>query len=253
MWKKSLMTVGSLIFLLLSSAAAALAQATGAEEYKFEAGAQFTVLNSSVPRTFDFTNVQCITTPCTPSVVTISSSRETQPGFGARIGYRVTAHLTLEAEVNLFPGADSFKVPPAFSGGHKIEGLFGVKAGKRFRRAGVFAKIRPGFLYASRGDLREIQQAACIAVFPPPAGCFETTSTNSFALDLGGVLEFYPTRRTIIRFDAGDTILHLDDRRVSGTISDPPVVGFSNVPVVVRVASEKTHNFQGTLGIGFRF
>lgn len=39
---------------------------------------------------------------------------------------------------------------------------------------------------------------ATTSLFPP--------ASTHFALDLGGVLEFYPSPRTMIRFDVGHTI-----------------------------------------------
>jgi hypothetical protein len=48
-------------------------------------------------------------------------------------------------------------------------------------------------------------------------------SHNNFALDAGGVLELYPSSRTIIRFDAGDTIV-----RIGNATSTVPVVSISS-------------------------
>jgi hypothetical protein len=245
--------LSAMMMIIILSSATALAQGGRDEEYRFEAGGHFSVLNSRVADQINFNSVVCVTTPC-PATVTISGSRENQPGFGGRIGYNLTPHVTLEAEVNFFPDAGSFNVPESFRGGHKIEGLFGVKAGKRFEKAGVFGKARPGFLYASKGDLRQPSGFACIAIFPTPAACFETTGKNSFALDLGAVIEFYPTRRTIIRIDAGDTIVHLNERFISGNNNSfAPLTLIPPFPVAERIAAETTHNFQGSIGVGFRF
>jgi hypothetical protein len=228
-------------------------QSSGADEKKFEVGGQFSVLHSSIPDQVTFTGIVCVTLPC-PSFL-ISNSREAQPGFGGRIGYNLTSNVAVEAELNFFPGADSFSVPP-FDGGHKIQGLFGVKAGKRFDKVGIFGKARPGFLSAKKGDVRPRANSLCIAmvsIFPPPVGCFETISTTSFAFDLGGVVEIYPTKRTIIRFDAGDSIVRLSERSVPGVLNPPPGVLAPSVLIVTRAAAETTHNFQGSIGIGFRF
>lgn len=229
------------------------AQSPGADEKKFEVGAQFSVLHSAISQG-TFTGIVCVTTPC-PSFV-ISNSRELQPGFGGRFGYNLTSNLAVEAEMNFFPGADSFTVPEGFKGGNKIEGLFGVKAGKRFEKVGVFGKARPGFLHASKGDIRPRTDVLCIAaitIFPPPAGCFETISKTNFALDVGGVVEVYPTKRTIIRFDAGDTIVRLGDRNVPGVFNPPPGILAPTFVTIIRTRAETTHSFQGSIGIGFRF
>ena len=225
-------------------------QSSTDDEKKFEVGAQFSVLHSVIQQG-TFTGIVCVTTPC-PSFV-ITNSRELQPGFGGRLGYNLTSNLAVEAEVNFFPGAGSYGVPEPFTGGNKVEGLFGVKAGKRFEKVGVFGKARPGFLHASKGDIRPRPDTLCVAIFPPPAGCFETISKTNFALDLGGVVEVYPTKRTIIRFDAGDTMVFLGKRNIPAIVN--PLAG-SLAPsflTIIPAPAETTHNFQFNVGVGFRF
>ncbi|HEY9401061.1 MAG TPA: hypothetical protein VIQ24_00105, partial [Pyrinomonadaceae bacterium] len=118
---------------------------------------------------------------------------------------------------------------------------------------GVFAKARPGFVHFSEGDLQERRDVACITIFPPPRGCFEGKGRAHFAFDVGGVFEYYPSRRTLIRFDAGDTIIRLGEHRVPIVINSDPASGAPRQAVVVTAPSETTHNFQGSIGFGFRF
>ena len=244
-------SIAAAMVLVLIGSLTTNAQSPGVDGHKFEVGGQFSVSNNSVVSEVTAAPVVCVTTPC-PTIISFSKSRKTPPGFGGRFGYNVTDSLALEAELNFFPKADSFGQPEAFNNGNLIEGLFGVKAGKRFEKLGVFGKARPGFLYASKGDLQPIPGVLCGAIFPPPAGCFETTSKNSFAFDFGGVVEFYPTKRTLIRLDVGDTIVRLAERNVSGILS--PLAGLSPTRlVVVSVPAETTHNLQASAGIGFRF
>lgn len=251
MHKKRNLVVVTIVSLLLPGGLSTYAQSPDADGRRFEVGGQFSVLNSPIARDVSVTSVQCVATPCPPLLI-ISGSRKTQPGFGGRFGYNLTDSLALEAELNLFPKADSFSPPGAFNDGNLIEGLFGLKAGRRFKKAGVFGKARPGFLYASKGDLRLKPGGGCIAIFPPSAGCFETTGKNSFAFDFGGVVELYPTKRTIIRFDVGDTIVRLGQRNVTGILNSSPGLP-SGLVVVVGVPAETTHNLQASAGIGFRF
>jgi len=233
-----------LVLCLLTKSGDLYAQTTGGDDHKFEAGGQFTLLRNSIVN--DLT-IQCATVPCPGTV--LSKSRKNQPGFGGRIGYNLNANVAVEAELNIFPSADSFSAPEEFNRGHFLEGLFGVKAGKRFRKLGLFGKARPGFLYASEGDLKPRPDVGCPAIFPSPASCYQTTSKSSFALDVGGVVEVYPTQRTIFRFDFGDTMIHLSERNVSfiNRATFNPRVG------VFRLPSETTHNVQGSIGIGVRF
>jgi hypothetical protein len=184
--------------------------------------------------------------PC-PLGVTIQRSREIELGFGGRVGYRAGSFVTLEAELNFFPRDNNFE------DGRKVEGLFGVKMGKRSNKTGWFGKARPGFLYASKGDLQSKPNTLCVAIFPPPLGCFDPKAMTGFAFDVGGVVEFYPSPRMIIRFDAGDTILRFGDRNVPVLINPPAGAAFPSREVVIPKPAETTHNFQVSVGFGFRF
>jgi hypothetical protein len=85
----------------------------------------------------------------------------------------------------------------------KTSVLVGIKSGKRFNRFGAFGKARAGFWH------------------------FES---DYFAADVGGVLEYYPSRHTSIRIDLGDTSLFYGGTAL-GTV----------------------HNFQPGIGFGYRF
>jgi len=63
---------------------------------------------------------------------------------------------------------------------------------------------------------------------------------HNFALDAGGVVEFYPTPRSIIRLDAGDTIIR--ERQTT--------FGFFNPSTTTGQA---THNLQLSIGFSYRF
>jgi hypothetical protein len=246
---KTKIVVAMTVVSLLMASRATYSQSPDADGHRFEVGGQFSVLNNSVVSDISAASVICVTTPC-PTIVSFSKSRKTQPGFGGRFGYNLTDNLALEAELDFFPKADLFSQPDAFNDGNLIEGLFGLKAGKRFEKIGIFGKARPGFLYASKGDLQS-RFGGCPTVFPPPVGCFETISKNSFAFDFGGVVELYPTKRTLIRFDVGDTIVRLGARNVTGILTGPGLT--PSFAVVVGVPAETTHNLQVSAGIGFRF
>ena len=244
MSRKMLFTFAVAIFFLSLNTGRADAQTD--ETRKVEVGGQFSVLNASNGRASVTTTVQCIIPPC-PTVTSVSEEAKTEPGFGARIGYNFTENFALEAEGNFFPREREF------GGGRISQALFGVKAGKRFEQVGVFAKARPGFVHFSEGDLQPRRDVACIAVVPPPAGCFEGKGQTHFAFDVGGVLEYYPSRRTLIRFDAGDTIIRLGEHRVPIVINPDSGSGAPQRVVVGTAPSETTHNFQGSIGFGIRF
>jgi hypothetical protein len=233
------LTIATLIFCLNNKAARAQ------DDQKFELGGQFSLLRIS-SLSVATTSIQCVSIPCSLPP-TFTRTRRTEPGLGGRLGYNISRRIALEVEGNFFPRDQGFE------GGRKVQGLFGLKAGQRFEKVGLFAKARPGFMRFSNGDLRLRSDTICPTIFPPPVGCFETTARTFFAFDIGGVVEVYPSKRTIVRFDAGDTIVKLGERNVVAIVSPPPGVVSPTRLVVVRAPSETTHNFQGTVAVGFRF
>ena len=246
--RKLSFAAAALALILSASAQPARAQD---EERKFEVAGQFTVANLSNGRGSVVTSVGC-DAPCVPTTRTsFSNERGIEPGVGVRLGYSINRYLTVEAEGNLFP-RDRGDFDPDFTGGRKVQGLFGAKVGRRFESVGVFAKARPGFVHFSRGDLRPREGVGCILSIPPPLGCFEGTGRTDFAVDVGGVFELYPSERTIVRFDAGDTILRTGAHLVPVIVNEPrdpiPARGF-----VGGAPAKTTHNVQASVGFGFRF
>ena len=244
MRRKLVFAIACAIFFLSLNTMRAQAQAD--ESLKVEVGGQISVLNASNGRASVTTTVQCFIPPC-PLVTSTSEGQKAEPGFGARIGYNFTENFALEAEGNFFPREREF------GGGRKSQAHFGVKAGKRFEQVGVFVKARPGFVHFGEGDLQERRDVACITIFPPPRGCFEGKGRTDFAFDVGGVFEYYPSRRTIIRFDAGDTIIRMGEHKVPIVINSDPVSGAPVRVVVGTAPSETPHNFQASIGFGIRF
>jgi Outer membrane protein beta-barrel domain len=236
---KSLLLAAAIMALLISTQ-----DAPGqADEKKFEVGGQFSLINLT-KQTLTTTTFPCVApVPC-PVAVTLVEGRRTEPGFGGRFGYNLSRYVALEAEGNFFPRDRDL------DGGRSAQGLFGARVGRRFDKVGVFAKARPGFMRFSKGDYRPV--GGCVAVFPPPIGCFEAVPRTNFAFDVGGVAEWYPSKNAILRFDAGDTIIHFGNRNVAAV--DVPVGGLGPTRlVVVPVGAETKHNFQASAGVGFRF
>ena len=131
-------------------------------------------------------------------------------GAGGRFTYYLNNYIALDNEVNFFLPDEG----PAYA----TQGLFGIKAGKRTKYVGIFAKARPGF--QTNLVVNDREQAR-------------------FALDVGGVAEVYPNRHLVLRFDAGDVIIPFGNN----------VVGYGSR--AQRLGT--THNFQYSLGIGVRF
>mgnify|MGYP003577955622 CR=1 FL=1 len=131
-------------------------------------------------------------------------------GAGARFTYNLNNYISLDNEVNFFLPDEG----PAYA----TQGLFGIKAGKRTKYVGIFAKARPGFQTNFVVNNRE---------------------QTKFAFDVGGVAEVYPYKQLVLRFDAGDVIIPFGN----------DVVG----PPFLPQRLGTTHNFQYSLGIGVRF
>lgn len=159
----------------------------------------------------------------------LSELKESDVGFGGRATLNLNAHVAVEGELNFFPrDLDGHN-------GNRLQGLFGVKAGQRWEKFGLFAKARPGFMRFGEAS----QPVGCIAISPPPLGCLLNAGKTEFAFDLGGVVELYPSKRTVVRFDLGDTMIRYRGpfRRQGG--------GTAN--------NLTSHNVQLNVGVGVRF
>lgn len=163
--------------------------------------------------------------------VNLEGFRETISGLGGRFGYNFHKHVALDAEFSFFPetrlGNNQL--------GQKTQAFVGVKAGARTRRVGVFAKARPGVMF-----IGEVTSGLNCSGASFGRTC--RPSHNNFAFDAGGVLEFYPSSRSIIRLDAGDTIVRIREVR-----------GGAGVLLGGAGTSDTTHNFQFSVGFGYRF
>jgi hypothetical protein len=201
MQRKNLLPLVAL--LLLAAVAPARAQSV-LDDHKFELGGQYTAINLE-----EFGAVN---------------------GVGGRLGYNFNQHFALDAEANFFPetkfGNDQI--------GQKAQGFVGIKAGGRTKYAGLFAKLRPGVM--SIGEITSGFDCNSTSF-----GSVCGVRHSQFALDAGAVAEFYPSRRSIIRLDVGDTMVNI--RRASrGFLAQNP-----------QTSNDLTHNLQISLGFSYRF
>jgi len=220
------------LFLILIFLGAVNAQDTDVPT--FEIGAQFSLLSRNKP------------TPVfsSPTFVLDADKHSTRAGFGGRFTYNLTNSVAVEAEGNFFPGNDNSGNGLSVPAGEIFQAQFGVKAGKRFSKFGIFGKARPGFVTFSKAS--RMTGSTTIVFFNQQftQELFTTGKETDFSMDLGGVIEYYPSRRIVTRFDFGDTIIRYGEyRRQSSVVS---------VPFFSRPAETK-HNFQISAGVGFRF
>lgn len=162
-------------------------------------------------------------------------------GVGGRVTYNLTNNLAIEAEGNYFPSGSTRGFTP---GGSILQGQFGVKAGKRWQKFGVFAKARPGFVSFDGTYAPRLTGTTTINGMQFPVYDLDRIiRTTHFSMDLGGVVEVYPLRRVIVRFDAGDTMIRYGPH---------DELDFARTPEFFRAPARTTHNFQFSAGVGFR-
>jgi hypothetical protein len=165
--------------------------------------------------------------------------RTAELGLGARFTYNLNETFALETAGYFFP--DRCRT----CGGRMTQVVAGVKAGKRFEKWGFFAKARPGVVSFSRGEFNPIR------ITPGFPVEFELNRVNSFAVDFGGVVEYYPSRRFVTRFDVGDTIVHFRERTTNVVVFDPTSNALRLFPIFRPART--THNFQFIASFGWRF
>ena len=168
----------------------------------------------------------------------------TEPGLGGRFTYNVSRTFSLEAAGYFFP-RECFSCR---NNGRVIQAVGGLKAGKRFESWGIFGKARPGIVSFSDGEFNLVPTGPVT-----PTSVFEVQRNRltSFATDIGAVLEFYPSKRIVTRFDAGDTVIYFTRRTTNNFRFDPVTNSFFIGPVTTPART--THSFQFIASIGFRF
>jgi len=172
------------------------------------------------------------------------SQRRTEPGFGGRFTYNLNKTIAFEGAGYFFPKR-CFQCRNA---GNIREGLAGVKVGKRFEKWGIFAKARPGVVSFSEGTFDSIPPVVGFPLFPV---FFELKRLTTFAMDVGGVVEFYPSKRIVTRFDFGDTIIHFKRRNFNTVVFN--YLDNTFTPLTIPVPARTSHNFQFMTSVGFRF
>jgi Outer membrane protein beta-barrel domain len=152
----------------------------------------------------------------------------TEPGFGGYGSYRFYGVFYLDGSVLYFPISASPSGP--HDGGTILQTLVGLKGGIRRNHFGFFGKVRPGF--NSYSD----------ALTSITASGNTYARSTTFVLDLGGIVEFYPTERSTLRIEAGDTHIYFGNSNVAvgGVVESFP-------------GGKLQHSIQIAVGYGWRF
>jgi hypothetical protein len=169
------------------------------------------------------------------TLLKLSGFDSTSVGTGGRFAFNFSRWAAAEAEVNFYPREEAV-LPMATSPviarvayhRRRVDAVFGVKLGHRSERFGVFGKVRPGFARLSDKGVECVGEVCAFALLALPE------YRTEFALDVGGILEVYPSSRTIARIDLGDLM-------VSHRSLAPPCQDCTS------------HNFTSRFGVGYRF
>lgn len=154
-------------------------------------------------------------------------------GPGLEGDLNIGRHFALDAAVTWLPSTSN--------AGQTVVGLFGGKAGARTDHFGFFAKVRPGFVTIDNA-LR-----SSTLVFPAPFGVSRFDRLTHRALDVGGVVEYYPTRHWALRWDAGDTLFFEEQGPIFTIIAPNVVASFPQAP------ARTTNHFQFSTSLHYRF
>ncbi len=171
------------------------------------------------------------------TLLRLNDSGTTSAGVGGRFSLDLSRWVSADVEVSFFP-RDTFELatPTVTQGDLRVayhrrrtDVLAGVKVGHRGQRFGVFGKVRPGMTRLTDKGIDCVGNMCALMLFVRPE------YHNEFALDLGGIVEFYPSRRTVARFDFGDVLIR---QRSSG---------------VPSCSDCTSHNLTSRFGLGLRF
>lgn len=181
---------------------------------------------------------------------TFSQANDTHAGVGGRFTYNLNRHFALETAGYFSPGC-TFCAEGLT--GNITEVLAGVKAGQRFKRFGIFGKVRPGFINLSKAAYDLVPTGS--STFSISTGevpfRFVTHNRTDFATDVGGVLEIYPKKKLLLRFDGGLIIERVGSQTFHGASFDSATGLFT--PLTTTFPAHTQGRFQFIGGVGFRF
>ena len=173
------------------------------------------------------TGVQFVSTSLPMDRESCAGCRSFLGGAGFTFNYRFARYVYLDSEADFMPGSGG---GVSQSGGAR-EALMGLKIGYTSRLWGLFTQVRPGFIHYDK------------TLVPGSGTSYE--SATRFALDLGGVLEYYPSHHSTLRLKMGTTLV----RYLQG-YPDPEM---RNVTVLSDQYYSVQGNFQVATGYQYRF
>jgi hypothetical protein len=187
------------------------------------------------------------------SMLTFSSNGPTLPGVGARLTYNFNRHVAVEGAAYFTPGNCQFC--SGETTGRITQGMFGIKVGQRFKKFGLFVKARPGVINLSQAEFDLVPTGSSKGLPTGPLDespfNFVARSRTDFAMDVGGVVEIYPTKKFFLRFDTGLLIERIGSRTFHSYTFDGATGSFRPSPI--KIPGSTIGHGQFTSGVGFRF
>ncbi|BCS32569.1 hypothetical protein TBR22_A17830 [Luteitalea sp. TBR-22] len=195
------------------------------------------VVAATVPDAVAQTSVPRVEVGGLVSALALAEAPDTSVGVGGRLTVNLTRWLGLEGEYQFVPD-DEFTLSSVQADGRtaglryerrRSTALFGVKAGYRGDRIGLFARVRPGVTSLTDRGVDCLGDVCALLLLAVPE------YRPEFALDIGGVVELYPSSRWLVRADLG--VLRVWHRG-----SAPPCG-----------SACATSSFGSSIGVGVRF
>jgi hypothetical protein len=165
-----------------------------------------------------------VSLPLISNTCSEAACRKNLSGLGFNFDYNFTRGVAFDSTLNIIPGQQGTKP--------MMEGLFGGRIGARYEHFGVFAKIRPGFIYYESAM--------------PIQGETAAASLTRFAADLGGIVEYYTGHNSTLRFDVGTTLV-----RYLTNHQDPHQYQLGSLLSNQYIVTQG--NFQISTGYAYRF
>lgn len=140
------------------------------------------------------------------TLLSLSYPDQVPNGFGGWVSWDLVDASTdpsltvgLDAALNVFP-----ENHPII--GRQVQLVGGVRGGLRTEQLRALGRIRPGIVRFSERFIAP--DTVCIAIVPAPEACL--VDERNFAVDVGVTLEWLSSRRVVVRFDLGDTIIRFN-------------------------------------------
>jgi hypothetical protein len=144
-----------------------------------------------------------------PRIEAFNGILDTYPGPGIWASWNFSQHFSWDTAV-IHSGPyrnEQYVFSSPQSGGRALEVLTGLKTGLRRDRMGYFAELRGGTITFGETETR-------IGLLPDGDYFLDRGMFTNPVLNLGGVWEVYPSRHTILRFDAGSATIFYQPKTI---------------------------------------